>query len=397
MDTIIIGQGYNLDKDTSVAKELIELFNSQRYSSFTCLVAFASYGGVSALTPYIQRAKESGVSIRIILGIDQKGTSKDALEEVLSWGVDARVYHTRAFNIFHPKVYLFENADIFTLIVGSNNLTEMGLVKNVECSLLVRDIKSNPVHRGFYEYWKGILDGSEDNLYPITKKLISDLVESGVVTSEYDRKCRYDNGRDEPLSSSSKKIAFKNCLIQKLPAGFKPKKRGIKIRRKVKVGAKKKVQWQPVPIEEDVLIAEIGGGPRWKQVNFPVQIFENFFGARRGDNSYNIELSNIGSNGEIGPSEVRQAVSVKSHNYRFEINCPETNNSYPSGGNRPIGMFVKTEPGKFLYQVLLAEHRAYERIRTYLQRESHVRRADELRRAIVNVEAVHALYPELVI
>lgn len=54
-----------------------------------------------------------------------------------------------------------------------------------------------------------------------------------------------------------------------------------------------------------MLIAEIGGGPRWKQVNFPVEIFENFFGAERGNNSYNIELINIAQNGSLGDIEIR--------------------------------------------------------------------------------------------
>ena len=57
MDTIIIGQGYNLEENTSVGKELIELFQSNRYSSFICLVAFASFGGVSALTEKNIRGK----------------------------------------------------------------------------------------------------------------------------------------------------------------------------------------------------------------------------------------------------------------------------------------------------------------------------------------------------
>lgn len=397
MDTVIIGQGYNLEKDTSVAKELIEQFESKRYDSFTCLVAFASYGGISALTPYIKQEKDRGVKIRIILGVDQKGTSKDALEEVLSWGVDAWIYHTRSFNIFHPKIYLFENTDIFTLIVGSNNLTEMGLVKNIECSLLVKDIKSNPVHKEFYEYWKGILDGTEVNLYPISKKLIDDLYADGIVASEYDRKCRYDDGRDSANSSSHAKVSFKSGTIQKLPTGFLPKRRIIKVRQTVKFGAKKKVKKLSVPIADDVLIAEIGGGPRWKQVNFPVQIFESFFGAQRGNNSYSIELKNVRENGLLGNPEVRQAVSVKSHNYRFEISCPETEGDYPGDGKRPVGLFVKTEPGKFLYCVLLVTNPAYKSVHDYLMRESRVRRAGELRRAIVDVEAIHALYPELVV
>ena len=84
MKSKIIGQGYNLEENTSTAKELIELFNSDKYDKFTCLVAFASYGGITALTPHILRAKTNDVTIKIILGVDQKCTSKEALEEVLS-------------------------------------------------------------------------------------------------------------------------------------------------------------------------------------------------------------------------------------------------------------------------------------------------------------------------
>lgn len=114
MDTKIIGQGYNIDADTSVAKELIEQFNSKRYDSFTCLVAFASYGGITALTPYILAEKERGVKINIILGIDQKGTSKEALEEVLSWGVESKIYLLSLLIYFILK-YIFSRIPIFLL------------------------------------------------------------------------------------------------------------------------------------------------------------------------------------------------------------------------------------------------------------------------------------------
>lgn len=148
---------------------------------------------------------------------------------------------------------------------------------------------------------------------------------------------------------------------------------------------------------EEVLIAEIGGGPRWKQVNFPVEIFENFFGAERGNNSYNIKLKNIGKDGMLGEVEIRQAVSVKSHNYRFEIHCAETDGVYPGNNKRPIGLFIKIDNDEFLYQVLLYNHPAYKNIKKYLYAESSVRRENELRRHIVHIEAIHALYPELII
>ena len=45
METIIIGQGYNIEEDSSDGKELVKQFESRIYDDFTCLVAFASYGG----------------------------------------------------------------------------------------------------------------------------------------------------------------------------------------------------------------------------------------------------------------------------------------------------------------------------------------------------------------
>lgn len=404
MDTIIIGQGYNIQQDTSVGKELIEQFNSERYDTFTCLVAFASYGGISALTPYIMRAKERGVKIKVVLGVDQKGTSKEALEAVLAWGVDANIYHTQSVNIFHPKIYLFENIDIFTLIVGSNNLTEMGLVKNIECSLMIKDIKSNPVHAKFYEYWKAILDGTEVNLYPVTQELIDHLLADGIISSEEVRARRYDDGSDTPSAPRTKSILFGKGDIQRNPQGFSPKrlvkaKRGKSIQQGTDADTAKEQQPAVLtfPIGEEVLVAEIGGGPRWKQVNFPVDIFENFFGALRGDNSYVIELMNVAQDGTLGEVEKRQAVSVKSRNYRFEIQCAETEREYPGNENRPIGLFMKLGKQEFIYQVLLAEHPAYARVKEYLYRESTIKREGELRRNLVHVEAIHAIYPEFVI
>lgn len=398
MDTIIIGQGYNIKEETSVGKELIKQFESKRYDSFTCLVAFASYGGVSALTEYIKEGKEKGMKIKVILGIDQKATSKEALEEVLSWDVDSRIYHTSSNNIFHPKVYLFENRDIFTLIVGSNNLTVPGLVHNIECSLLIKDtISPSSVHDDFYRYWKGILEGTEAHLYTLTQELIDELFAKKYIPSESERAQRYDNGADTEKTTRGGMSLFKKAAIQPLPEGFRPQ-RHVKVKKTKKGGAKKKPQKveESLYVGEEVLIAEIGGGPRWKQVNFPVNIFEDFFGAERGNNAYSIKLMNIAKDGSLGEVEIRQAVSVKSRNYRFEINCAETEGAYPADDMRPIGLFIKLYNDEFLYQVLKHGDKGYNKIKEYLYQETK-NKARELKRAVVHVEAIHAIYPELII
>lgn len=401
MKSKIIGQGYNLVENTSAAKELIELFNSDKYNKFTCLVAFASYGGITALTPYIMRAKNNGVNIKIILGVDQKCTSKEALEEVLSWDVDSFIYYTLNTNIFHPKVYLFENSDYYTLIVGSNNLTEGGLVRNVECSLLVQDMQGTSVHCAFYSYWKGILNSTEENIYSITQELIDKLYEDKIIPSDSER-AQLSAEKRAIVSSGDKNLSFfKKSGIQKNPDGFEPNhlRRHIKTKKMGQPSDTTKPAEEietPLEIGEEVLIAEIGGGPRWKQVNFPINIFEEFFGAERGNNDYWISIMNIAQDGSLGEVEKRQAVSVKSRNYRFEIHCKETKGKYPGDDVRPIVIFVKLDSDEFLYQVLLSEHDAYEKVKEYLYRETK-NKARELKRAIVHVEALHALYPKLIV
>ncbi|MBO4827611.1 MAG: RNA helicase [Prevotella sp.] len=400
METIIIGQGYNIEEDSSVGKELVKQFESKIYDSFTCLVAFASYGGVTALTNYIKEGKANGMKIKVVLGVDQKATSKEALEEVLTWDVDARIYHTSSNNIFHPKVYLFENRDIFTLIVGSNNLTVPGLVQNIECSLLIKDtIDPSSVHDDFYKYWKGILEGTETHLYPLTQKLINDLYKDKVITSEEQRSKRYDDGTDKKEETKKDAVTFKKATIQKFPEGFRPK-RLVKVKQvKTTKKATEEVE-ESVRIDNAVLIAEIPkAGNRWKQANFSQNVFEDFFGATRGDNSYKVKLTNIKKDGSLGEVTESQSVTVKSKNYRFELRCDETNLPYPSGNDRPIGLFVKEDAQNYMYQVLMPSDDAYKKIRDYLYMETANQRGrkDLMRRHIADVEAIHALYPELIV
>lgn len=400
METIIIGQGYNIEEDSSVGKELVKQFESNIYDSFTCLVAFASYGGVSALTKFIEEGKAKGMKIKVILGIDQKGTSKEALEEVLAWNVDARIFHTSSNNIFHPKVYLFENRDIFTLIVGSNNLTVPGLVQNIECSLLIKDtIDPSSVHDDFYRYWKGILDGTETHLYPLTKKLIDDLYKDKIITSEEQRSKRYDDGTDKKEDTKKETVTFKKATIQKFPDGFRPK-RLVKVKQVRTTKKETKEVEKSVKIDSAVLIAEIPkSGNRWKQANFSQNVFEDFFGATKGDNTYKVKLTNIKKDGTLGEVTESQSVTVSSKNYRFELRCDETNLPYPSGNDRPIGLFVKEDAQNYMYQVLMPSDDAYKKIKDYLYLETANQkgRKDLMRRHIADVEAIHALYPELIV
>jgi HKD family nuclease len=181
----VLSQGLSEGIDNSVGAALIENLCSTRYFSFTGISAFASEAGINGLSHYIEVAKETFVhGINIIVGVDQKATSKEALESLVSLGVNAYIFYHTGYTIFHPKVYLFEGEEIALLIVGSSNLTTQGLFTNVEASLQLELSMDEEKDRQLLENIKAqfatLFNFSDPNLKPITNELITQLCESRV-------------------------------------------------------------------------------------------------------------------------------------------------------------------------------------------------------------------------
>ena len=77
---------------------------------------------------------ETGTSVRIVVGVDLGGTSREVLRELTTWtGVEAFVYRNRRpGHTFHPKISYLEWQSSATIYVGSHNLTEGGFFRNYE-------------------------------------------------------------------------------------------------------------------------------------------------------------------------------------------------------------------------------------------------------------------------
>lgn len=389
MNVTFLGQGYNLEKNSSLAKELIQLLKSKEYHTFKVLVAFASFGGVSALSPHIKSAQSHLKNIRLYIGIDNGVTSKEALQEVLLWKVSAFTYHTKARNIFHPKIYVFEGDEKITVIIGSNNLTEMGLVKNVEAAIKVEynkaAFKSNSLLDQIENYFFDILNENDIHVHLITQKVIDDFTDMGILPDESQRRKTVEEKINTDLEGKKELTEnqsgyFGKVDLQKKPSDFKPKRRP---KRKQKKKVKKNTP--KISNTQLVLIAEIGRGSRWRQVNFPVEIFEEFFGAKRGDNSYHIKLQHVTTDGLLEEVEERQAVSVKSNNFRFEIGAAKGN--YPTP--RPIGIFIKTGKNKFLYYLVMPDSKYYNDVESFLNIAYNGPRRN-LKRITLTVEGLKA-------
>ncbi|WP_276976824.1 hypothetical protein, partial [Flavobacterium filum] len=81
MNITLLGQGFEATSKNSVGNILIKFFADKDFHTFTGMSAFASQAGIRGLSKHIKAAKKHLNIITIVIGVDQKGTSKEALEE----------------------------------------------------------------------------------------------------------------------------------------------------------------------------------------------------------------------------------------------------------------------------------------------------------------------------
>ncbi len=229
MEISFLGQGLS-SSDDSVGNVLINSFSDAEFNKFGCLVAFASLSGIDGISEAVKNSKQHIKQFGIVVGIDQKGTSKEALEALLGLDIGTRIYYTISYIIFHPKIYLFEGDKKCRIILGSSNLTQTGLCQNIEASFVIDftkpDEKGESLLRQIYDYFKSFFDGDIGNLNKLTKELIEKLFEGGIIPDESERsRAQEDKVAQQKESGKAErwgelKTLFPTIEIQKLPNGF---------------------------------------------------------------------------------------------------------------------------------------------------------------------------------
>ena len=104
-------------------------------TEFVIVSAFASLGTILRLKPRVLAMKAAACDVRLVLGVDLGGTSKEVLQEVSSWAISVTIVKNKLFGVtFHPKIYYAGWSKRVEIIVGSNNLTDGGLYRNYEAA-----------------------------------------------------------------------------------------------------------------------------------------------------------------------------------------------------------------------------------------------------------------------
>lgn len=95
--------------------------------------AFASLRAALRVKGRLLALHASGIPVRLVIGIDMGGTSREVLRELAAWPVEVIIYkNSRVGSIFHGKIYLISKSTSAELIVGSNNFTDGGWFTNHE-------------------------------------------------------------------------------------------------------------------------------------------------------------------------------------------------------------------------------------------------------------------------
>lgn len=114
------------------------LNSTEKPTSVVLVSAFASLQAVLRLKSKLLELRKAGTAVRMVVGVDMGGTSKEVLKELAAWPVDVFIFKNRKGGVtFHPKLYVVESAKTAEVFLGSNNLTDGGLYGNYEGAVRV--------------------------------------------------------------------------------------------------------------------------------------------------------------------------------------------------------------------------------------------------------------------
>ncbi|MFV0225494.1 phospholipase D family protein [Empedobacter falsenii] len=218
MKVEILNQGFNLELDKPVGNKVIELIETREIKKITILTAFSSSSIIDKICKYLEIKNIQIDTFRVVTGIDQKGTSKDALKSLLEQElITPRVFYSTSNNIFHPKIYLFENETTTFLIIGSSNFTQQGLFVNIESSVFLEIENTSGDYKiieDLCNYYTILRSDEDENLYILNDDLIDLLDTKGLLPNKIDV---YKDIKKNILEKNSVSSNFKKRELPKLP------------------------------------------------------------------------------------------------------------------------------------------------------------------------------------
>lgn len=144
------------DKDEKIISLLRE--ELETCDEFIFSVAFITLGGLTLFLEEFKKLEEKNILGKILTGDYLTFTEPKALKKLLSYkNINLKIANN---NKFHPKAYLFRKGEIWTLIIGSANLTQSALTINFEWNLKVNSSENGKLIKSVLDKFYNIFNTS---------------------------------------------------------------------------------------------------------------------------------------------------------------------------------------------------------------------------------------------
>ena len=356
---------------------------------------YFSIRGLSYFDKIIKALVDTDRPISAVIGSNDRDTTKDDINSLIDFigcpRASAQACIVSYSNgLFHPKVIHLTRTDGSQLAyVGSANLTVAGVAaQNIEAGLLLDTNEGDPAPilseiAVKIDSW---FNKSRPEAFKIKSHIdIQKLTDDGILGVNKPKRHSQTAGSGEASSIVSRPSLQPLVGLTSLGTSSPSTKVTGSSLENVTSAITTVI---PIVHGDEILIAEIGRGERWKQANFPKSIMRDYFGVDPVASDY-IKLHEVESNGAAGNVADTKVVNVKSQNYRIELSAV-AGISYPTFG-KPIGLFKKVGPKEFRYRVFMPTDPNFKTLEIYL-----AARYDgphhHLKRVIVNISTLEKIW-----
>lgn len=197
--------------------ELTKNFQNTDFNSFKFIVAYMKLPPFLKLYDEIQEWKIAGKKLEGISGIDQNGTSTEAIRFCLNHLDYLGIIHMkgRFSPTFHPKIYIFEGEKKSIAYLGSNNLTVGGTEINFESYIKIN--LELPKDNILLNEIKACWSDSFKHAFKCSEELLNNLIKDKLVLSEKEIKEKRAKAKSEFKTDAheevEKKIPFLDLKI----------------------------------------------------------------------------------------------------------------------------------------------------------------------------------------
>lgn len=365
----------NQPHDKQLGIQLIEAIKSNRFNQLTIMVAYAKLSGVYRISPYLEKFRNNGGSIRCVVGIDQQNTTYDALSQLLQLANEVYIFHSESVSqTFHIKCYWLSGKNICWYAIGSNNLTAGGLFSNYELSIsnLLTDEEAQKENDTLSSIYSIYTDAKSVCSHKLDADFLEELISGGYVVEELQQRKALAESAKQTSSTKQRNKLFGNEVfpVPTLSEQFR-KSKTEKPDVKVSPKPKKPVQIESAKVskEDNMYLIRLvpRAGDRSKQVHFTVDLLEKYFCLTPGDG---ILVQEMLASGALGEIEHRQVVfSQRNRNVKIELaGASMLDTNYPTNPEaRPVLILKRVNANLFAYMILLDGNDGYNAINARLK------------------------------